>query len=355
VRLSRPSGCAPGCRVPRTAIAAPVPRLEPSHRIALAQSTTHALEPEQALDIEHVHPELRTATQKLPVPDASKKLIRIAVRLATRVMPVPKIESVSITTVKAGRVRLRIYNPATRLTDGGLLWLHGGGLLFGDARQDEALCAQTARELGIPVVSANYRFAPEHPFPAAHDDVHAAWQWLLTHSAELGLDPARLVIGGESAGAGLAAALVQRLHDEGQVQPIGQWLFAPMIDDRTAADESLDSADHWVWNNRANRVGWRGYLGDAFARAELPPYAAAARRTDLSGLPPAFIAVGDIELFCAENRDYAHRLEQAGVPVQLDLVAGAPHGFENWARDTEPAKALLRRAHSWLRAAFATV
>ena len=307
------------------------------------------------MDIERVHPDLRAATQKLPVPDASKKLVRVAIRLATRVMPVPRTESVTVTTVRSDGVRLRIYRPDTRLDEGGLLWIHGGGLLFGDARQDEALCAQTARDLGIVVVSANYRFAPEHPFPAAHDDVYAAWRWMLAHAPELGLDPARVVVGGESAGAGLAAALVQRLHDDGGVQPVAQWLFAPMIDDRTAAAHSLDSVDHWVWNNRANRVGWCGYLGDTFARHDLPPYAAAARRTDLSGLPPAFIAVGDIELFYAEDRDYADRLEQAGVPVELDIVPGAPHGFENWARDTEPAKALMRRAHAWLRTALANV
>ena len=342
-------------RPPRSPAGAALPGGCPGDKSHGLPTSAHALETNSTLDIEHVHPDLRTATQKLPVPDASKKLIRIAVRLATRAMPVPKTETVTVTTVKSGGLRMRIYNPDTRLTDGGLLWLHGGGLLFGDARQDEALCAETARNLGIPVISANYRFAPEDPFPAAHNDVHAAWQWLLRHCTELGINPARLVVGGESAGGGLAAALVQRLHDDGQVQPIAQWLFAPMLDDRTAADSTLDSADHWVWNNRANRVGWSGYLGDTFAGDDLAPYAAAARRTDLSGLPPAFIAVGDIELFYAENVDYARRLEQAGVPVELDLVPGAPHGFENWASDTEPAKALMRRAHLWLRTAFAAV
>lgn len=305
------------------------------------------------MDLDRVDPELREGVERLPVPDASKKLTRVAVRLATRFMPVPRTEVVDVTTVKVNGLRFRIYRPEVRLNDGGLLWLHGGGLLFGDARQDEALCAEAARDLGIAVVSANYRTAPEHPFPAGLDDVYAAWNWFHNHAAALEVDAARIVIGGESAGAGMAAALVQRLYDEGGVQPIGQWLFAPMIDDRTAADESLDGIDHWVWNNASNRTGWSGYLPTSFGTDEVPAYAAAARRTDLSGLPPAYIAVGDIELFHAEDADYALRLEQCGVPVDFDLVRGAPHGFENWASSTEMSKALMRRAREWLGHAFA--
>lgn len=301
------------------------------------------------VDIESVDPDLREATRKVPIPDASKAWMRAVIRLATRVMPVPRTDEVNVSTATTGSTRLRLYQPNDRHGDSGLLWVHGGGLLFGDARQDEALCAETASELGITIVSSNYRFAPEHPFPAALDDVHSAWEWLQQHAADLGLDPTRVVVGGESAGAGLAASLVQRLHDEGGVQPIAQWLFAPMIDDRTAADESLDAVEHWVWNNRANRVGWTGYLGFPPSTAVQPPnYAAAARRTELSGLPPAYIAVGDIELFFAEDSDYAERLQKAGVSTTLDVIPGAPHGFENWARDSVPARALMLRAWNWL-------
>ncbi|NQX13310.1 alpha/beta hydrolase [Microbacteriaceae bacterium VKM Ac-2855] len=274
--------------------------------------------------------------------------MRSIVRVATRMLRAPKTETVTVSTVSADGIRLRVYRPDTRRHEGGLFWIHGGGLLFGDARQDDALCAETARDLGITVVSANYRLAPDHPFPAAHDDVRRAWLWLQDHATRFGIDRARIVLGGESAGAGLAAALVQRLHDDGGTQPLGQWLFAPMIDDRTAADTSLDRVDHWVWNNRANRTGWSGYLPDSYGTDAVPPYAAAARRTDLAGLPPTYLAVGDIELFFAEDEDYANRLEQAGVDTTLDIIPGAPHGFENWARDTEPAKALLRRARTWL-------
>lgn len=306
------------------------------------------------MDLERVDPALREATLKLPMPDPSKAWMRSIMRLATRVMPVPRIEGVTVSNLRSDGIRLRSYRPERRVGRGALLWIHGGGLLFGDARQDEMLCAETARTLGIPVISANYRFAPDHPFPAAHDDVRAAWNWTCENAGALGIDVTNIAIGGESAGGGLAAALVQRLHDEGGVQPIAQWLFAPMIDDRTAADQSLDAIDHRVWNNRANRVGWGGYLGDALGSAELPPYAAAARRTDLTGLPPAYIAVGDIELFFAEDQDYARRLRDAGVDVEFDVVPGAPHGFENWARDTEPAKALLVRARDWLGRALSS-
>ena len=304
------------------------------------------------MDIEQVDPALRTATQRLPAPDLSRPLTRTALRIATRLMPVPRTDSVAVRTVRADGLRLRIYWPRVRHSDAALLWIHGGGLLFGDARQDEALCARTARELGIVIVSANYRFAPEHPFPAAHEDVHAAWQWMLAHTAELRIAADRIAIGGESAGGGLAAGLVQRLHDEGGVQPCAQWLFAPMLDDRTAADASLDALDHWVWNNRANRVGWGAYLPGRSGTAQVPASAAPARRTDLAGLPPTYLAVGEIELFLQENTEYARRLGQAGVPVELDVVPGAPHGFENWARTSAPAQALLGRARAWLAGAL---
>ncbi len=301
------------------------------------------------MDIEAVDPELRPAMQKLPQTDPGKAGTRRMMRLATRLMPVPRDPKVRVESRKAGGARVRIYRPDAP-TDRALLWIHGGGLLFGDAKQDEALCLQTSAELGITVVSANYRFAPEHPFPAPLDDVRAAWLWLQESAGELGVDPARIAVGGESAGGGLAAGLVQRLRDTSSVQPVAQWLFAPMIDDRTAADESLDAADHWVWNNRANRIGWAGYLGGSPGAAVVPAYASPARRTELTGLPPTWIGVGDIELFLDEDLAYAEALRASGVDVTVDVVPGAPHGFENWARSTEPARALAARARAWLAA-----
>ncbi len=233
--------------------------------------------------------------------------------------------------MRDGDVRLRIYTPE-RADGSGLLWIHGGGLVIGSPKMDDRLCGETAQQLGTTIVSVDYRLAPKHPYPAAIDDCHAAWRWLLAHADELGIDSGRVAIGGQSAGGGLAACLVQRLHDEG-AHVAAQWLFCPMLDDRTAADRTHDATEHFVWNNRSNLFGWSSYLGGAPGAASVPPYAAGARRDDLSGLPPTWIYTSDIELFHDEDVAYARRLEAAGVDVTLEVVHAAPHGFEAWATD----------------------
>ncbi|WP_309068952.1 alpha/beta hydrolase [Microbacterium sp.] len=299
------------------------------------------------MDLHRVLPELRE-----PMKRAQITLPRWFARAAVRLLRVPKSDAVRVSTARAGSTRVRVYEPAGARSGGGLLWIHGGGLLFGDPKQDEELCLSTAERLGVVIVSARYRFAPEHPFPAAHEDVLSAWRWFLERSEDLGVDPHRIVVGGESAGAGLAAALVQRVHDDGGIQPRGQWLFAPMLDDRTAARRELDAEKHFVWDNARNREGWSGYLGAAPGAATVPEYAVPARRADVGGLPQAFITWGDIELFAEEDRAYAAALEAAGVRVTTDVVQGAAHGFENWAKDTPVARALVERAQGWLRDAL---
>jgi acetyl esterase/lipase len=300
------------------------------------------------MDIAVVDPDLRAATTKLPVPNPRNPLLRQVIRVATRLLPTSAVAGVTHTTVRDGALRVLVYRPDTARTDAAVLWIHGGGFVIGSAKQDHRLCAETAAELGITVVSAEYRLAPDHPFPAPLDDVTAVWDWMLTHASELGIDPARIVVAGESAGGGLAATLVQRLHDTATVQPAAEWLFCPMLDDRTAADRSLDATDHFIWNNSANEFGWRCYLGRAPGSADIPAYAVGARRDDLTGLPPTWICVSDIELFHDEDVAYADRLRAAGVDATLDLVPGAPHGFENWAAESAPAVALKARARTWL-------
>ncbi|GLV60280.1 esterase [Dictyobacter sp. S3.2.2.5] len=243
---------------------------------------------------------------------------------------------------------LRVYTPQGVLTGAALLWIHGGGMVIGSAAQDDQFCAETARQLGVVVVSVEYRLAPEFPFPSAADDCYAAWTWLQQAATHLQIDRTRVAVGGQSAGGGLAASLVQRIHDARGIQPIAQWLFSPMLDDRTAARTELDAIKHKIWNNRLNRIGWRAFLGTEPGAASVPEYAVPARRNDLRGLPPTWIGVGDIELFFDEDKTYADRLQSAGADSTLEIVPGAPHGFESIAARTRLAQAYLSHSREWL-------
>lgn len=273
------------------------------------------------------------------------------VRTITRLQPGGTVPGVQRREETADGVPLRVFVPQAPAPRGALIWIHGGGLVLGSAKQDDVHCARTADQLGVVVVSVDYRLAPEHPFPAAIDDCTTAWTWLLEHADELGVDLDRLAIGGESAGGGLAACLVQRVHDRGGPQPVAQWLFAPMLDDRTAADTSLDAIDHFVWDNRANRFGWTSYLGQEPGRPHVPDHAVAPRRDDLSGLPPTWVYTSDAELFENEITDYARRLSQAGVETELVIVPDVPHAFELGER-TPAARELMANAREWLRRAL---
>ena len=302
------------------------------------------------MDIDQVDPELRRFVRlvgKPIIPDTALK--RWVSRVGTAVAPFPAHAGVAIANSKLGAARVRHYRPDVVRTEGALVWIHGGGYVGGAPRINDPLCSQASAALGMQVFSLGYRTAPAHPFPAALDDVATGWEWVQAQAASLGVDAQRIVIGGESAGGGLAAALVQRLHDGDGIRPVGQWLFMPMLDDRTAANADLDALEHFVWNNAANRFGWRSYLA-AEPGGEVPQYAAPGRRDDLRGLPPTFIAWSDIELFADEDAAYAARLVEAGVPVTSVVVAAAPHGFGTWARRTAIAQDLITRAIAWLGA-----
>lgn len=294
-----------------------------------------------------LHPDLRRAPlAALPFHWRwALPLWRLAIR-AARTSAGPGVE---VREHADAGVRLRVYRPLGEASGAALLWLHGGGLIVGAPPTDDGRCGAFARELGLTVVSVDYRLAPEHPFPAALDDALATWAWLQRAAPELGVDPRRVAVGGASAGGGLASSLAQRLRDEGGPQPAAQLLLYPMLDDRTAARRELDGAGHLVWHNRSNRAGWSAYLGVAPGAPELPDHAAPARRADLRGLPPAWIGVGDLDLFLGEDRAYAERLERAGVPVAFDEVAGAPHGFDALAPEVPLSRAFAASQMAFLR------
>lgn len=262
--------------------------------------------------------------------------------------PVPS-DGVDIEDRNERGLRMRVYRPRDGASGGALLWLHGGGLIVGRPAMDDARCIPWSRDLGLVVVSADYRLAPEHPFPAALDDAHGAWSWLIEAAAGLGIDPARVAVGGASAGGGLAACLTQRLRDEGGPPPAAQLLVYPMLDDRTAARRELDAERHLVWPNRSNRVGWAAYLGQEPGADVVPDHAVAARGDDLADLPPAWVGVGTLDLFREECSAYAARLSAAGVPVELHEVPGAPHGFDALAPGVPLSRAFEDRQRAFLR------
>lgn len=239
---------------------------------------------------------------------------------------------------------VRIFRPPNRAADPApaLLWIHGGGYVIGTAAQDDRLCRRFSAELGATVASVDYRLAPQNPYPAALEDCWAA----LTRLAELpGVDPARIAIGGASAGGGLAAALAQLAADRGEVSPVLQLLVYPMLDDRSAALPANRS--YRLWNPRSNLFGWTAYLGDADPQVAVP-----ARRADLSGLAPAWIGVGTLDLFHDEDLAYAQRLRQAGVPCEVETVEGAFHGFDLLMPKVAVSRAFFASQCASLRNAF---
>ena len=196
--------------------------------------------------------------------------------------------------------------------------------------------------------------APKHPAPAAVEDAYAALKWLAAEAPRLGIDPTRIAIGGASAGGGLAATLALVAHDRGDVRPAFQLLVYPMLDDRTATRTDLETKNVRVWSPASNHYAWSAYLGHPPGQATANPYAAAARREDLRGLPPAWIGVGTLDLFHDEDVTYAKRLEASGVPCELHLVPGAFHGFDAVLRKAAVSKAFWSEQVRVLREALFT-
>ena len=227
-------------------------------------------------------------------------------------------------------VRIFLYQPTlTPQSTAGLLWLHGGGYVGGNVDLEDVRARAMAAELGCVMVSVDYRLAPETPFPGSVEDCYAALRWLHANAGALGVDTGRLAVGGGSAGGGLAAALALLARDRAEIPLVFQVLIAPMLDDRTVTIERPHPyTGEFVWTRESNRFGWTALLGQEPGSDGISPYAAAARAEHLAHLPPAFIAVGALDLFLEENMAYARRLIHAGVPTELHVYPGAYHGFQ---------------------------
>ena len=224
-------------------------------------------------------------------------------------------------------VPVRVHRPAgVDETLPAMVWLHGGGYVLGHHLNDDAMFDDLCPRLGMVAVTVGYRLAPETPYPGPVEDCYQALVWTFAHADELGVLPDRIGVGGISGGGGLAAALALLARDRGEVELAFQLLDCPMIDDR-----DISAAPEWddmpLWTRESNDFGWKSYLGPLYGTPDVPYTAAPAHARDLSGLPPTYVSVGALDGFANEDLDYATRLNQAGVAIELHMYPGAPHGY----------------------------
>lgn len=253
----------------------------------------------------------------------------------------------------APKVRVRIYRPEAGAKGlPGLCYMHGGGYIVGTPEAEDDPVCHIVREVGCIAVSVDYRLAPEHKAPAAVEDCYAALRWMYANAAALGVDDKRIATGGRSAGGGLAAGLALMARDRAEVSPVFQMLIYPMIDDRTAAAPGAAISDPRVWNHGHNGRAWAHYLSTTPGGPQTSPYAAACRARDLGGLPPAYIAIGEAEVFLQENIAYAQRLKEAGVSTELHVFPGAFHGWEGALPNAAISQRAINERVAVLKRAF---
>ncbi|WP_417519521.1 alpha/beta hydrolase [Minwuia sp.] len=248
-------------------------------------------------------------------------------------------------------VPVRIYHP-DHATDPapGLVFLHGGGWVLGDVESHDALCRTLAVRSDAVVVSVDYRLAPEHPFPAAVEDCEHAWRYVHANASEYGIDPARIAMGGDSAGGNLTAAVCRRLRDAGAPMPVMQLLIYPAVD-FTARGGSLDeNATGYVLTKERIEAMAEMYLQDRKNYAS--PDASPLLAEDLSGLPPALVQVAGYDPLRDEGLAYAGALREAGVAVELIEYPTVVHGFMRMIRPVAMAQVGIDDAAAGLRRAF---
>jgi acetyl esterase/lipase len=235
------------------------------------------------------------------------------------------------------QIAMRWYDKDGSAPGSAVVFFHGGGYIFGHIDLFDGPVSRYVSASGVPMLSVEYRRAPEHPFPTPLEDAYTALRWLHEHAAELGLDPERIGVMGDSAGGGMAAALTILARERGGPAIARQILLMPMLDDRTRTPNP-HIAPYAIWSYDDSATAWPALLGDAAGGPDVPPTAAPARLEDASGLPPAYIEVGQIDVFRDEDMAYATKLSRAGVPVEFHLHPGSPHEFDSIAFDSDVAR-----------------
>jgi triacylglycerol lipase len=221
-----------------------------------------------------------------------------------------------------------------------LLFIHGGGFVFGTAEGTGISDMRLARATGCAVASVDYRLAPETRAPGQVEDCYAALAWCHREAGSLSFDPERMAVGGISAGGGLAANLALMVRDRNEMTLRLQMLFCPILDDQTAARPVPAHLGEFVWTPQTNAFGWTALTGGEPGHTEILPYTVAARAADLQGVAPAFIDVGALDLLVLESLAFASRLIESAVPTELHVHPGAYHGYE-----LLPGVLVAERAH----------
>ena len=272
-------------------------------------------------------------------------------RLMAPVEPSGLVEWEDVVVPLDPPVTIRIHRPVGLRGPAPCLYsIHGGGYVIGSYELDDLKFDRWCHEFRIVGVSVEYRLAPETPYPGPLDDCYGALGWIYANAAMIGVDPNAIGITGISAGGGLCAGLSLLVRDRAEIPVQFQLLDCPMIDDRQQTPSSqLDNLA--IWSKASNQFGWQCYLGDLFGTNDVPGYAAASRATNLAGLPPAYVSVGGADGFRDENIEYALRLNQAGVPTELHVYPGLPHGVGMFPT-TRGAKRYANDQKDWLARQF---
>jgi acetyl esterase/lipase len=228
-----------------------------------------------------------------------------------------------------GEIGVFVVNAKPGEAGPGILHIHGGGYTSSTAHNSLPSVQKLAMELDVPIVTVDYRLAPETTWRGSLEDNYSALLWMVANARDIGVDPARIAVTGESAGGGHAALVTLAARDRGEVSLCYQALVYPMLDDRSGTSRSLpEHIGYFGWNGEANRFGWESFLGMAPGGDGVPREAVPSRHDDLAGLPSAWIGVGALDLFVEEDIAYGYALLAAGVPVELQVVPGGFHGFD---------------------------
>jgi acetyl esterase/lipase len=243
----------------------------------------------------------------------------------------------TIVTPDGAHLLARWYHHPSIESTAAVLYLHGGGMILGSVPSFDGPVSRYVARSGVSMLSVEYRLAPEHPHPTPVEDAYAGLVWLASHATELGIDPARIAVMGDSAGGGLAAGVAILSRDRGGPAVARQLLIYPMLDDRTTTpDPQIAPLAGWSYDD--NITAWNALLGEGHEQRAVEPTAAPGRLFDAAGLPPAYIEVGQLDVFRDEDIRYALTLSSAGVPVELHLHPGVPHEYDAIAFDADVSR-----------------